>query len=90
MNYSVLLESCGNIDYGQNPNMALDGVPTKREGAPSIEECQHLVKKYIDEYNLGGGNWAGGEVCGDNGDVIGHISYNGRYWTKEAWNKLWS
>lgn len=90
MNYSVLLESCGNIDHSQNPNKALDGVPTQRVVASSIEECQSLVKEYIDKYNLGGGNWAGGEVRDMLGNVIGQISYNGRYWTKEEWDKLWS
>jgi hypothetical protein len=90
MIYSVLLTTCGNPDHGQNPYETLWGVPTERVYTASIEECQQRVMEYIDEYELGAGNWAGGEVYDGLGNVIGHISYNGRFWTKEAWDKLWS
>lgn len=88
MIYSVLLTSCGNPDRGQNPYEELWGVPTDRAYGASIEELQRIVRNYIEEYDLGGGNWAGGEVYDGTGNVIGHISYNGRYWTKEEWNEI--
>lgn len=84
MEYSVLLTSCGNPDKGQNPDEALWGVPTQRVYANSIEELQKVVREYIEEYDLGGGNWSGGEVYDRSGTVIGNISYNGRYWQKEV------
>ena len=84
MSYSVTLTSAGNIDHGQNPYDQLYGVSQERVYAASIEECQQRVMEYIDEYNLGGGNWTGGDVYDDLGNVIGHISYNGRYWPKEG------
>jgi hypothetical protein len=84
MIYSVLLTTCGNPDREQNPYETLWGVPTERVYAASIEECQQRVMEYIDEYELGAGNWAGGEVYDGLGNVIGHISYNGRYWPKEV------
>ena len=84
MKYSVLLTTCGNPDRGQNPYETLWGVPTQIVRAASIEECQDIVIDYIDEYDLGGGNWAGGEVYDGLGNVIGNISYNGRYWPKEV------
>ena len=84
MNYAVLLTTCGNPDRGQNPYEALWGVPTQIVYASSIEECQDIVRNYIDKYDFGGSNWAGGEVYDSMGNVIGNISYNGRYWPKEV------
>ena len=80
--YTVKLSSCGNIDYGQNPYEPLYDVPKRVIKATSIEECQQIVRNYIDFYNLGSGNWDGGDVFKD-GKLIGYISYNGRYWNHE-------
>lgn len=77
--YTVKLSACGNIDYGQNPYELLYGVPKRVIKATSIEECQQIVRNYIYFYNLGSGNWDGGDVFKD-GKLIGYISYNGRYW----------
>lgn len=82
MIYSVRLASCGNPDAGQNPYESLYGIPEERVYTASIEECQERVLEYIEEYNLGAGNWAGGEVYDGLGKVIGKISYNGRFWPK--------
>ena len=83
MIYSVRLASCGNPDRGQNPFEPLYGVPSERAYTASIEECQQRVREYIEEYNLGGGNWSGGDVYDGLGNLIGNISYNGRFWPKE-------
>lgn len=80
MIYSVNLSNCGNPDYGQAPNKPLPDVPTGRAYTSSIEECQQRVQEYIEKYNLGSGNWNGGEVYDGLGNMIGKISYNGRYW----------
>lgn len=80
--YTVKLSACGNIDYGQNPYELLYGVPKRVIKATSIEECQQIVRNYIDFYNIGSGNWDGGDVFKD-GKFIGYISYNGRYWNYE-------
>lgn len=82
--YKVTLSVCGNIDHFENPyENIVNGieVPTKMVEKNSIEECQEVVREYIDEYELGGGNWDGGKVFKDN-EQIGYISYNGRYWPK--------
>jgi hypothetical protein len=47
----------------------------------TIEECQKAVRNYIMENDFGSGNWTGGKVYKD-GEQIGYISYNGRYWEK--------
>lgn len=79
--YAVTLSGCGNPDHGQNPYKSVYGVPTIMRYADTIEELQEIVKTYIRNYNLGGGNWTGGIVYDAINDIqIGHISYNGRYW----------
>lgn len=77
MKYSVTLSAHGNPDHYESPyeEVAAGGVAH----AESIEECQQIVREYIDKHALGGGNWTGGDVY-LHGEVIGRISYNGRYW----------
>lgn len=84
MKYKVILNSCGNIDYGENPFQSMYGVPKKIEYCNSIEECQKKVRDYIDEYELGSGQWNGGEVYNDKDEYLGHISYNSRFWPVET------
>lgn len=40
--------------------------------ADSIEECQRLVRNYIEDNCLGAGNWTGGRVF-ENGVKVGYI-----------------
>lgn len=82
MRYTVELTAHGNIDHGENPYEALAGVEQTTRSADTIEELQKIVRDYIEEHNLGGGQWTGGKVT-ENGKEIGRISYNGRYWTLE-------
>lgn len=79
MKYTVALSAHGNPDHGESPYRT---VAARGFGiAESIEECQQIVRGYIEENDLGGGNWTGGAVYED-GEQIGYISYNGRYWPK--------
>jgi len=43
------------------------------------EQASNIVKEFIDDNNLGGGNWTGGKIFYD-GENIGRVSYNGRVW----------
>lgn len=82
--YKVTLLACGNIDIGEDPyDNIVKGVriPTDVVECDSIEECQRVVRSYIEKYCLGGSNWLGGKVF-RNGEQVGYISYNGRYWPK--------
>lgn len=82
--YKVTLSACGNIDHNENPyNNIVNGIKIKSNVAEcnSIEECQKVVGKYIEDNLLGGGNWTGGKVFKDT-EQIGYISYNRRYWEK--------
>lgn len=80
--YKVTLSACGNIDHFENPyNNIVHGIKIKSNVVEcnSIEECQKVVRKYIEDNLLGGSNWTGGKVFKDN-ELIGRISYNGRFW----------
>ena len=82
--YKVILAACGNIDHYENPyDNIVNGIEIKKKivEAETIEECQKAVEDYIDENDLGGGNWDGGQVFKDD-ERVGYISYNGRYWEK--------
>ena len=77
-NFTVALKSGGNPDHGQFLGSELLS-PTVLKACGSILECQQAVRGYADQYGLGAGNWAGGEVM-DGSRVIGRISYNGKFW----------
>lgn len=82
--YKVILSACGNIDHFENPfDNIVNGIKVDQIIAKcnSIEECQKVVEKYIDDNLLGAGNWTGGKVFKGN-ELIGRISYNGRFWKK--------
>lgn len=84
--YKVILKACGNIDYDENPYLPIVNktyVDSNMEFCNSIKECQAKVREYIEKYNLGSGNWIGGNVY-DNKKYIGRISYNGRFWDKDT------
>ena len=79
MSYTVRLSTCGNIDKGQNPYEPMYGVPSYTLKCQTIDECIKEVREYIEYYYIGGGNWTGGQVYDDNGNLIGRIYYNGRF-----------
>lgn len=87
MKYSVELSAHGNIDHGQDPYKPLYGVFCGRKEADTVIELEDIVRRYIDENNLGSGNWTGGKVF-EGEKEIGYISYNGRYWPKREWIKM--
>jgi len=45
----------------------------------SLAEASRTCREYIEQNDLGGGNWTGGQVCLGNVE-IGRVSYNGRVW----------
>lgn len=80
--YGVVLAAFGNPDHGQDPTKPL--VQTQGAQADTIEELSKKVREFIEENNLGAGNWTGGEVYEvATNKVIGRISYNGRFWPNE-------
>ncbi len=88
MRYTVTLSSVGNPDFGQNPERALPGVAGMRKPVKDLVEASRVCLKYIEDNNLGGGNWAGGDVHDRSGALVAKVSYNGKVWTPEGANSL--
>jgi hypothetical protein len=79
--YVVVLATCGNIDFGQDPNRSLPGVPKKRLRVASLQAASQACRLYIAHYEVGGGAWVGGAVIDHKTKVpVAKISYNGRAW----------
>lgn len=82
MKYIVALSARGSIYHNE---YSCDEVsPTYLARAASIEECRRRVRNYIEDYGLGSSQWSGGQVYKSNGEYVGRVSYNGRYWHKDT------
>ena len=77
--YKVLLASVGNPDFGQDSRRSMPGVPRRTLRVASLADASKACRAYIAHYELGGGNWLGGDVQKD-GKALARISYNGRAW----------
>ena len=73
--YTVLLSSVGNPDFAQYAPVS----DRKKVVAKKLSEIRKACETYIEEWDLGGGNWPTCPVR-RNGKVVGHFSYNGRFW----------
>jgi hypothetical protein len=79
--YIVQLASAGNIDFGQDPRRSMPGVPKKRLRVATLKNASLACRLYITHYELGGGNWIGGEVThAKSKKLTAYVSYNGRVW----------
>ena len=77
---TVKLSSCGNPDHRQNPNDSLS--PKVNFQVATLKGASEICMKYIASWDLGGGNWSGGQVY-EGGKQIARVSYNGRIWDME-------
>jgi hypothetical protein len=75
---TVKLSSAPNPDLNQTEAPA----PTVMYPVHNLEEASALCRQYIETYQLGGGNWTGGQVY-QNDVETHHVSYNGRVWVTE-------
>lgn len=73
--FTMRLSSCGNPDWDQYAPISEPKVVT----GSTLAEMRKLAEDYRDENNLGGGNWKN-PVVKQGSKVIGHFSYNGRFW----------
>lgn len=82
----VHLSAAGNPDFGEYGDI---GAPERWEPVVSYAAASAVVRAYIAEYDLGGGNWTGGEIrAGERGtptQVVARVSYNGRVWPPDRW-----
>jgi hypothetical protein len=75
--YLIELKSCGNPDFGQDPDREMS--PCMLIDFKTIEEAQNIQSDYLGEYDLGGGNWCGGNIT-HMGKIVARMSFNGRVW----------
>jgi hypothetical protein len=76
----VQLSSIGNPDFNQNPNMTLFGCePNKSVEVKTFKEASDVCTKFINDNDLGSGNWDGGQIF-DGKKQVAYVSYNGRVW----------
>lgn len=78
--YKVKLSNVGNPDHRQDPRRNLPDTTCGWAHVETLRECAQMCGDYITFYDLGGGNWNGGEIVDDRGVVVGRVSYNGRVW----------
>jgi len=71
----VKLASVPNPDYDE----WFFPAPTRYVTVKSLKEASKKCREYIEQFNLGAGNWIGGQVS-QNRKRIARISYNGRVW----------
>jgi len=81
----VFLANVGNPDFGQNPERPLPGTLSKIwHPVASYQEASEACRRYIEDNNLGGGNWCGGQII--DGDPRGaRVAYNGRVFRGRAY-----
>jgi len=72
----VVLSNVGNPDFKQYAPIAPNFIMPAR----TLKEASELCLEYINEWDLGGGNWSGGDVYHPVKGHIASISYNGRVW----------
>ncbi len=79
--FTIVLKSRGNPDHGQDPDEAVS--PQERVKVKSFAAAALVARDYITDYDLGGGNWTGGQVFKGKKQVA-RVSYNGRVWTTDG------
>ena len=83
---TVILSSVGNADFRQDPSRPLPGVPRRRQKIKDIVEASKTCLAYIAGYELGSGNWNGGDVFDERGQKVASVSYNGVVWPPGKWS----
>lgn len=77
--YSIFLRAVPNNDFSGKSHAANVDVPGRWIPVDSLADARRKALDFIRAWDLGGGNWIGGEVASD-GKVVVRVSYNGRVW----------
>lgn len=78
--FTVELDSCGNPDYGQDPDRPVYGVERQVVKVGSLAHASKVCRAWIEANDLGGGNWTGGQIRDEHGELVASVSYNGKVW----------
>ena len=81
----VKLSAVRNPDFRTGRPSDIDAPMPKDEerNCTSVEEASMICRAWLDGNELGGGNWTGGQIT-DGNNIVGRISYNGRFWPNES------
>jgi hypothetical protein len=77
---NVTLSAAPNLDFPMGSYEREIEVAAYRVQVATIEDAGKEVRAFIAEFDLGGGNWTGGDVMDASGKVVARIEYNGRVW----------
>lgn len=81
----VILKADPNPDYEFPDPRATVKTVKVRLPVSSFASASKVCKNFIENFDLGSGNWTGGQIGDINGKIIAHVSYNGRVWEGENW-----
>lgn len=86
---SLKFQSGGKIASVQNSLLVVCGAyqqvaRTEKKPVNTLSEAVAVCKTYIDDWDLGGSTWTGGQVYDINGKLVAYVSYNGRVWEQET------
>jgi hypothetical protein len=82
--YEIKTQVCGNPDFGQDPRKPPHGVRVKKIKAKTYDELKTLVREWMSDNDIGGGNWMNPPLV-VSGEVVGYMSYNGKVWADRCW-----
>lgn len=80
MPLKVLLSDVGNPDYRQDADRSVTGLRPRWVKVTDFAEASRVCREYIDNNNLGGGNWSGGLITED-GKEVARVAYGGSVWS---------
>lgn len=81
----VILKADPNPDYCLPDQRAIVQTVEIRLPIRSFASASKVCRNFIEKFDLGSGNWTGGQIGDINGKIIAHVSYNGRVWQGEKW-----
>lgn len=83
----VILKADPNPDYEfPNPRATVRTVKV-RLPVSSFAKASEVCRNFINQFELGAGNWTGGQIGDINGKIFAYVSYNGRVWEGEKYSK---
>jgi len=74
--FLVKLSACQNPDHAEKQNLPK---PTSKV-VLSYKEASEACRAFINEYDLGAGNWKGGQIFNQGNTQVAYVSYNGKVW----------
>ena len=81
----IILKADPNPDYSFPDPRATVKTVKIRLPIRSFAKASEVCKNFIEKFDLGSGNWTGGQIGNIKGEIIAHVSYNGRVWEGEKW-----